>query len=90
MLPALLYQARRDGDRPFEELLHQLFAAYPKLPSTSVTRFMALRLFGRPETELKTLRSARRQQGLYQIYADFCDSETATCARCPLVRLLEA
>ena len=90
VLPALLYQARRDGDRPFEELLHQLFAAYPKLPSTSVTRFMALRLFGRPEKELKTLRSARRQQGLYQIYADFCDSETATCDRCPLVRLLEA
>ena len=39
--------------------------------------------------ELKTLRSARRQQGLYQIYADFCDSETATCDRCPLVRILE-
>ncbi len=40
VLPALLFQARRDSDRPFEELLHQLYAAYPKLPSTSVTRFM--------------------------------------------------
>ena len=90
LLPALLYQARRDADRPFEELLHQLYGAYPKLPSTSITRFMANRLFGRPEAELKTLRSARRQQGLYQLYTDFCDSETATCDRCPLVRLLEA
>ena len=90
LLPALLHQARRDSDRPFEELLHQLFATYPKLPSTSVTRFMARRLFGRAEAELKLLRSARRQQGLYQVYTDFCDSEQATCARCPLVRVLEA
>ena len=90
VLPGLLYQARRDGDRAFEELLHQLYAAYPKLPSTSITRFMALRLFGRPEKELKTLRSARRQQGLYQLYADFCDSDQTTCKQCPLVRLLEA
>ncbi|HUT37320.1 MAG TPA: DUF2851 family protein [Planctomycetota bacterium] len=89
LLPALLYQARRDNERPFEELLHQLFATYPKLPSTSITRFMSLRMFGRPEAEMKLLRSARRQQGLYQLYADFCDSETATCTHCPLVRLLE-
>ena len=47
-------------------------------------------LFGRQEKEMRMLRSARRQQGLYQLYTDFCDSETATCARCPLVRLLEA
>lgn len=40
LLPALLYQARRDGDRAFEELLHQLFASYPKLPSTNITRLM--------------------------------------------------
>lgn len=90
LLPALLYQARRDGDRAFEELLHQVFAAYPKLPSTSITRFTSQRLFGRPEGELKLLRSARRQQGLYQLYTDFCDSERATCDRCPLVRLLDA
>ena len=90
LLPALLYQARRDNDRPFEELLHQLYATYPKLPSTAITRFMSLRMFGRPEAEMKLLRSARRQQGLYQLYADFCDSETATCTRCPLVRLLDA
>ena len=90
VLPALLYQARRDNDRPFEELLHQLYAAYPKLPSTSISRFMALRLFGRAEKELKTLRSARRQQGLYQLYADFCSADAPACRHCPLVRLLES
>jgi len=90
LLPVLLYQARRDSDRPFEELLHRIYATYPKLPSTSITRFMAMRLFGRPEGELELLRSARRQQGLYQVYADFCDSDQSTCQRCPLVRVLES
>jgi hypothetical protein len=89
LLPALLYQARRDGDRAFEEALHRFYASYPKLPTTSVTRFMSLRLFGRPEKEVKLLRSARRQQGLYQLHADFCDSDHLTCAQCPLARLLE-
>jgi hypothetical protein len=51
---------------------------------------VATRLFGRPEKELKLLRSGRHQQGLYQIYSDFCDSEQATCARCPPARLSEA
>ena len=51
---------------------------------------MAVRLFGRPGKELKSLRSARRQQGLYRIYSDFCDADQATCTYCPLLRLLEA
>ncbi len=89
LLPALLYQARRDNDRPFEEALHRFYASYPKLPSTSITRFMSLRLFGRPEKEMKLLRRARRQQGLYQLHADFCDSDRLTCQQCPLARLLE-
>lgn len=47
-------------------------------------------MFGREEREVELLRTARAQQGLYQLYKDFCDSEAATCARCPLVRLIEA
>ena len=89
LLPALLYQARRDGERPFEEALHRFFAAYPSLPGTSVSRMMSLKLLGRPEKEAKLLRSARRQQGLYQLHADFCDSDRLACTQCPLARLLD-
>ena len=89
LLPALLYQARRDGDRAFEEALHRFYAAYPKLPSTSTTRRMALRVFGRPEKDVKLLRSARRQQGLYQLHVDLCDTDHPGCSRCPLIRLLD-
>ena len=90
VFPALLYQARRGGDRALEELLHQLYVAWPKLPSTRVTRQMAARLFGRPDSQVKLLRKARQQQGLYQLYTDFCDSDRTTCAQCPLLRLLKA
>jgi hypothetical protein len=88
VLPALLYRARRDGNRALEELLCSFYVRFPALPSTSITRFMSLRLFGRPEKEVKLLRGARRQQGLYQVYLDFCDSEKTTCRTCPLVKLL--
>ena len=88
LLPVLLYQARRDNDPGFEKALHRFYGAYPKLPSTSVSRRMALKLFGRPEKEVKLLRSARRQQGLYQLHADFCAADRVACAQCPLVRLL--
>jgi hypothetical protein len=90
VLPSLLYRARRAADRPLEELLRSFYARFPALPSTSITRFMSLRLFGRREKEVKLLRSARRQQGLYQVYLDFCDSERTTCRTCPLVRLLSS
>jgi len=89
LLPVLLYQARRDSEPAFEKALHRFYAAYPKLPSTSVSRRMALKLFGRPEKEVKLLRSARRQQGLYQLHADFCAADRPGCAQCPLVRLLD-
>lgn len=90
VLPVLLCHARRASDRAFEETLHELYVAYPKLPSTQVTRLMSTRLFGRPDGEVALLRRARQQQGLYQLYADFCDAEHATCTRCPLLRLLRS
>ncbi|MBL7223747.1 MAG: hypothetical protein ISS72_07840 [Candidatus Brocadiae bacterium] len=50
---------------------------------------MALKLFGRPEKDVKLLRSGRRQQGLYPLYGDFCNAPHTPCAQCPLARLLE-
>ncbi len=90
VFPVLLHRARRSGDRQLEETLHRLYVAWPKLPSTQVTRQVAARLFGRPDTEVAILRRARQQQGLYQLHADFCDSDRSTCQRCPLVRLLRS
>jgi len=89
VFPLLLYRARRTGDRVLEEALHELYVAWPRLPSTRVTRQMAARLFGRSDAEVSLLRKARQQQGLYQLYADFCDSDRGTCGQCPFLRLLK-
>jgi len=42
-----------------------------------------------PETAAEVVRTVRRQQGLYQIFKDCCDSHALQCDECVLVRAME-
>ncbi|HEY2342384.1 MAG TPA: DUF2851 family protein [Chthoniobacteraceae bacterium] len=48
----------------------------------------ATRLFGASSERSKYLESAALQQGLLQIYEDFCLQDASDCARCPFPRQL--
>ncbi|HEY3901192.1 MAG TPA: DUF2851 family protein [Chthoniobacter sp.] len=48
----------------------------------------ALRLFGESVRKAEFLRSVALQQGLLQIYEDFCLRDATDCARCPFPRQL--
>ena len=48
----------------------------------------ALRLFGPGDLGRALLRNAAMQQGLLQIYEDFCLRDASDCARCPFPRQL--
>jgi hypothetical protein len=48
----------------------------------------ALRLFGEGVRKAEFLRSVALQQGLLQIYEDFCLRDATDCARCPFPRQL--
>lgn len=85
VLPALLLHARLTSDRPLERLIHALFTRYPVLPESTVTRFMKRRLFGDRGDGEKIISSARRQQGLYQLFHDCCEKGDLACRRCILV-----
>jgi len=50
---------------------------------------MIQRLFGGDEQAAKTISNARRQQGLYQVYKDYCEKDQRGCRRCPLLAALE-
>ena len=45
--------------------------------------------FSSPETAAEVARTVRRQQGLYQIFKDCCDSHALQCDECVLVRAME-
>jgi hypothetical protein len=84
IIPVLLVYARRHNDIRLEKILHLVYRNYKPLPSTSVTKFMEHRVLGQSKRSNKIVNSARRQQGLYQIFKDFCENDNMSCNKCAL------
>ena len=84
IIPIFLVYARRHNDIKLEKILHLVYRNYVPLPATSVTKFMNNRIFGQEKTSKKIVNSVRRQQGLYQIFKDFCENDNVSCNKCAL------
>ncbi len=84
IIPIFLVYARRHNDMKLEKILHLVYRNYIPLPATSVTKFMGNRIFGQEKISQKIVNSVRRQQGLYQIYKDFCENDNMSCNKCAL------
>lgn len=84
IIPVLLVYARRHSDIKLEKILHLVYRNYKSLPSTSVTKFMEHRVLGQSKRSSNIVNSARRQQGLYQIFKDFCENDNISCNKCAL------
>ena len=64
----------------------QLWTEYAKLPAQLSNRRLetaATRLFGDDPRQKEFLRTVAHQQGLLQIYEDFCMQDNSDCAQCP-------
>jgi hypothetical protein len=64
----------------------QLWTDYAKLPAQLSNRRLetaAARLFGSDPRRQQFLRTVAHQQGLLQIYEDFCMQDNSDCAQCP-------
>jgi len=85
VVPVLLLRARKNNDAGLEHLLHSMYANLPRLPSTSVEASMIQRIFAGDEQAAKIISNARRQQGLYQVFKDFCEKDDRGCRRCALL-----
>ncbi|MGQ3685341.1 MAG: DUF2851 family protein [Candidatus Loosdrechtia sp.] len=84
IIPILLIYARKQNDLKLEKILHLTYTNYAPLPITSVIRFMEDRILGQSKASKKIINSARRQQGLYQLFRDFCENDTTSCNTCAL------
>ena len=89
VIPILLALSQ-DADRPrVEQQLHNLYLALPPLADNSVTRYMKRRLFPAPDKAKRIVSTARRQQGLLQVFHDFCETTDTTCESCGLLAAVE-
>ncbi|MCF6153752.1 MAG: DUF2851 family protein [Candidatus Brocadia sp.] len=84
IIPILLIYARKHDNTKMEKTLHLVYRNYSPLSGTSVTKFMSHRIFGQSDVSKKIITSARRQQGLYQIFKDFCENDNMSCNKCAL------
>jgi hypothetical protein len=79
------FWAAHDLERPGSPSA-QLWTEYAKLPAQLSNRRIetaATRLFGSDPRRKEFLRTVVHQQGLLQIYEDFCMQDNSDCAQCP-------
>ncbi|KPK57669.1 MAG: hypothetical protein AMK73_09935 [Planctomycetes bacterium SM23_32] len=83
LLPMLLAHSRRENDAGAAGKLHELWRGLPRQEGNVVTRRMEQVIFASRREAREVVNSARRQQGLHQLYRDCCRLE-AGCEGCVL------
>lgn len=88
IIPILLLYAKNNENIDLEKRLHFVYQTHPKLSSNYITKFMANRIFGHEKDSTEIVYNARRQQGLHQIFKDFCDSDNFLCKECAMYLIM--
>lgn len=68
IIPVLLAYSRKRDNVVLEERLFKAYKLHTKLSPNNVTRFMNCRIFGKDIQKRNVVNTARRQQGLLQIF----------------------
>jgi len=89
VIPVLLALARRSGENRVARKLHNVYSSLRPVADNSIVRYMKARVFGDPEGGSRVVCSLRRQQGLLQVFHDFCESASMTCDDCGLLAAIE-
>ena len=90
IIPLALACSRAEGNRPLEKVLHRIYASLGRMAENAVTRHMQARLFEDATSAREVVTNARRQQGLFQLYRDFCERPDMTCDQCAFLALAGA
>jgi hypothetical protein len=80
VLPVLLLST--PAAAPLHTALLACYQAAPRLPQNYLLRYMARRLLGDDPGLLALVRGARQQQGMLQIFYDYCDNDEGSCQGC--------
>ncbi len=82
LLPLLLLEAQQQGDTARQHLLFACFRAALRLPDNAILRDMKRRLLGEDPVLLPLVSRACHQQGLLQVYEDYCSHDEGDCQGC--------
>jgi hypothetical protein len=82
ILPLLLLEAGQQGDARSQDALLACFRLAPRLPDNAIIRDMERRLLGENPTLLALVTRACHQQGLLQVFEDYCSHDDGDCQGC--------
>ena len=82
VLPVLLLSAQRSGDAWLRDTVLVCYRAAPRLPDNTLLRDMARCLLGNDAALLALVTGARQQQGMLQVFYDFCSNNEGDCQGC--------
>jgi hypothetical protein len=82
MLPICLLAAHQRADAPLQAHLLTCYHTAPCLPDNHILRYMRHRMLGNAPGLLELVTGARQQQGLLQLFVDFCGNDEGQCQGC--------
>jgi hypothetical protein len=82
VLPVLGLFAHTHNNIALQASLLACYQAAPRLPDNHLLRYMSQRLLGRDPSLLSLITGARMQQGMLQVFYDFCDNDEGDCQGC--------
>lgn len=82
ILPLLLLEAGQQGDARSQDALLACFRLAPRLPDNAIIRDMERRLLGENPALLALVTRACHQQGLLQVFEDYCSHDDGDCQGC--------
>lgn len=86
-LPLLTAWSREQNERLLEEQLYRVWEQIPVLDKNKISKTMLLRFLGAAGDSFE-VKKEKTQQGLIQIFQDFCDTKPNACIGCPFPRLV--
>jgi hypothetical protein len=81
-LPFVAAHAEHNGDAKLYEAAKAGYSQLPAAPSNSILRLAASQLFENSPVTRRSIRTTRQQQGLMQIFHDFCVNDKSGCRHC--------
>ena len=90
VVPFLLARPRESDRARMGQRLHNVYCSLRPLSDNAITRYMKSRIFQEGPAAGEVVRSMRRQQGLMQLFHDYCESDGTTCEACGFLSAVEA
>lgn len=83
LLPLLVARAEEENDPPLQELARQAWARLPRLQENHLLRQAVSRFLNPPSRWRELLPGAPQQQGMMDIFQNFCLALDHCCGECP-------